>query len=557
MKHFKTFLLLILVLCMVCSLFSACKPADEDEDIIANNPGASIPNTQNDPTQSTPEGDTDSPVTENTPGATDTDTPGATPGQSGSNPSGTTNGDTPNTESNTTTPSAGGLTGNPLMKPGKTYNNGAAVSFDIDKTGFTKSGSLADLNGKTLTLFTGVDYAMFGYNNTSGKYLGEWEWFKELKRLYGVTIKYNRCSSGSNAVLKPFQAMSAGKDCDLITTHVGSFPYICNILAPLDQYCNMDKLTSSPGLDPMITQQTTWKNKPIVLGPCLANGVFNYNRTFIKNQGLDDPYTLFKAGKWNWTAFSKYMTALPDTDPQGKTVYGCSTWSQFWYWANTNGKACFEINHTDPNGGIVNNWDSAEVKETFVWLENVCDAGGNYLDGNAGNSLVGTDKTRLTVMCYGVAGVDKTGLVDESKGNEFFWVPFPKNEKNAKAVNHVEVYGYGIGIPRKTNKEQNRVAAVKFCELWCNRYTEARFDFLMHLAKWSTDQVNELYNFGTTNGRFGLGSGVGKLASIANNTTTNFNRSVYDKSFSVSTCMAKLSNLAKTEIENVIKFGVQ
>ena len=544
MKHLKNFMLLVLILCMVCSPLSACKPAEEDEQLLITNPVQTTPDTQNDPTQATPDGETENSPSDTTPGNIEANTPGSSA--------------TPNNgASNITETPGGGFSGNPLMNPAKTYNSGAAVSFDIDKTGFTKSGSLADLNGKTLTLFTGVDYGMFGYNNASGKYLNEWEWFKELKRLYGVTVKYNRCSAGSNAVLKPFQAMSAGKDCDLITTHVGSFPYICNILAPLDQYCNMDKLTASPGLDPMITQQTTWKNKPIVLGPCLANGVFNYNRTFIQNQGLDDPYTLFKQNNWNWTTFAKYMTALPDTDPQGKTVYGCSTWSQFWYWANTNAKACFEIDHTAPNGGIVNNWDSAEVKETFIWLENVCDAGGNYLDGNAGESLAGVDKTRLTVMCYGVAGVDKVGLAAQNKDNEYFWVPFPKNEKNSKAVNHVEVYGYGIGVPRKTNKEQNRVAAVKFCELWCNRYTEARFDFLMHRAKWSTDQISELYNFGTTNGRFGLGSGVGKLAGIANNTTTNFNRSVYDKSFSVSTCMAKLSNLAKAEIDNVIKFGVQ
>ena len=188
------------------------------------------------------------------------------------------------------------------------------------------------------------------------------------------------------------------------------------------------------------------------------------------------------------------------------------------------------------------------------------DAGGAYFDGDPGSAFWGTDKAKYVVMQYGTAGVDVVGIQEaENKSNVYRWVPFPKNEKNSKAVNHVEVYGRGIGIPRKTNKEANRVAAVKFCELWCSRFTEARFDSLITRSKWTYDQVVEFYEFGKTNGRFGLGSGVGKLSSFAGagNGQTKFNKSIMDASLSTATCMAKLSNYAKQEVANVLKFGIQ
>ena len=207
-----------------------------------------------------------------------------------------------------------------------------------------------------------------------------------------------------------------------------------------------------------------------------------------------------------------------------------------------------------------NNWDKAEIKETYVWLESVMDGGGTYFDGDGGQFFWNTHKTNYTVMNYGACGYDIVGILEEeNKTNDYRWCPFPKNEKNSKAINHVEVYGRGIGIPRKTNKENNRLAAVKFCELWCNRFTEARFDALISRSKWTYDQVKEFYDYAKTHGRMGMGSGVGKLASYAGAgaTGTKFNASIMDAGVSTATAMAKLSNLAKQEIANVLKFGIQ
>lgn len=551
MKRMKTWVVLLVILAISMSMLVACRPDEEDGELVSNPGGPVAGNEQGGDTN---DGDTND---GETPGDSDDPTNPSNP----SNPSQGNDKDQNDQKDNGNTPVDPGkseMNQNPLMKKGKKYNNNAAVSYDLDATGFTKNSKLSDLKGKTLTLFTGVDYGQWNYFNSSNKYITEWDWFKELKRTYGVTIKYVRCGPGNN-VLKPFQAMSAGKDCDLITTHVTSFPYICNILAPLDDYCDFSKMSNSPGLDPMVTEATRWKGKNIVVGPCLVSGVFFYNQTFVKNAGLDDPNALWKKGEWNWTNFKKYMTGLPKTTSTGKKVYGCSTWVQWWYWANTNGKAAFEIDHENPNGGVINNFDSAEVKETYVWLESVMDAGGQYWDGDLGAAMYNADKAKFGVMCYGWYNMDIKGMDpdDENRNVSWSWVPFPKNEKNPDAINHVEIYGFAIGMPRKTNKEGNRAAAAKFCELWCNRYTEARFDYLTDRSQWSYDQIVEYYEYGKKNGRMGLGGGVGNLGGWANDKATNFNLSIVDASYSVASAMSKLSNYAKTELDKVLKFGVQ
>lgn len=253
------------------------------------------------------------------------------------------------------------------------------------------------------------------------------------------------------------------------------------------------------------------------------------------------------------------MVNMPDTTKDGKKIYGCGTWGQYWYWANSNGKACFEIDGSDPNGAITNNWDSAEVKETYVWLESVCDSGGNYLNGDPGDSFIdNTHKSMFTVMFFGAPGVDYVSL-QESKNpaasNEFRWVPFPNNEKNKNSENHVELYGLGIGLPRKTKTEGNRIAAAKLLDLHLNRWTESRFDTLRYRCKWTTEQILEYFEFGKTNGKFGIGAGLGQFASFASK--EKFVQSITDASFSTATCMSKCSNYAKQEINNVLKFGVQ
>ena len=556
MKKLKSLIVLLLLPALVASCFVACRPASEEEGWVdSNSPAATVEDPDND-------SDTDVNQSTDTDNKTDADNNTHADNKTDADHKTDTDNktDTDSKEDGGPTPTVDSeLNENPLMNPSKKINYGPTISYDIDKTGFSK-GTIADLKGKTLTLYTGVDYSMFGYTNSAEKgatWIGEWQWFKQLKKVYGLTVKYVRCGPGNN-VIKPFQAMSAGKECDIITTHVASFPYVCNILAPLDQYANFASFNNSPGLDPQMTEATRWKGHPVALGPCLSNGALAYDKTYIESCGLEDPRELFEKGEWNWTNFKKYMLALPKTTKDGKKVIGMSTWGQYYYWAATNGKPCFEIDGDDPNGAIINNWDSTEVRETYIWLESVCDAGGQYYNGSA-PGFFSEDKTYFSAMAYSnMNGYDIVDLKAEGVPyHEQDWVPFPKNEKNPNALNHVEIYGYGIGLPRKTAKEGNRTAAMKFAEIWCNRYTEARFDRLRERCLWTYEEIVEYYEYGKKYGKMGLGSGVGTFANHAGGSNTNWAKSITDASFSTASCHEKASNYAKQEIQNVLKFGVQ
>ncbi len=554
MKKIKSLIVLLLILVFAMSMMAACRPADEDGDWDnGGNDGNTIVGGGNQPEADDPSSEGDTPSDDENDGPS-TENPA---GNEGENKTDKDNGNENKDPDAETVIGESGQTiviENPLMSESKAYNQDATPSYNIDDIKFSKA-TLSELKGKTLTYYTSVDYNLFSYDNKSNKSIGEWAWLKELKKAYGLTVKYVRCSPGNN-VIKPFQAMSAGKDCDVVATHVASFPYICNILAPLEPYYDFSKMEDNPGVNPMVTELTRWKGHNIVVGPNGDLGAWNYNSTYVKNAGLEDPYDLWKKGEWTWTNFKKYMVGLPDTTSKGQKVYGAVTAGQYYYWPCTNNKPCFEIDGDDPNGGIINNWTAPEVKETFIWLEGVCDAGGSYLSGDAGSSFWGTDKAKYCVMVYGTPGVNVVGIEEEeNKANDYRWCPFPRNEKNPDAISHVEMYGRGFGLPRKTNKEGNRAAAAKFIDLICNRWTEARFDNLRHKSKWSTEKIMEYFNYGETHARFGLGSGVGQFHSLA--VKEKFIASIADASFSAATCMEKCNNHAKNEVANVLKFGVQ
>lgn len=552
MKKIKSAVVLLLILVFAMSMMAACRPADDDGGNWGPAGGGQTVGSEDvqDPNGEVegPGNTTDDPAANNQGGTQGGNNQGGS--QGGNNQGGNQgSGDEVQLDNGQTV-----VVSNPLMSESKPYNKGVAPTCNIDDIKFSK-GKLSDLKGKTLTYYTAVDYGLFYYFNNGGKEVIEWSWLKELKKTYGLTVKMVR-SAGVANVLKSFQAMSAGKDCDVIATHVASFPYVCNILAPMEPYYDFSKIDDNPGLNPMVTELTRWKGANIVLGPNGDLGAWNYNATFVKNAGLEDPYDLWKKGQWNWTNFKKYMLGLPDTTSKGQKVYGAATDGQYYYWPNTNGKACFEINGDDPNGGIVNNWNTPEVKETFLWLEGICDQGGAYLSGSGNAGFWGQDKTTFVVMNYGTPGLDIVGIKEEeNKSNEYKWCPFPRNEKNSKSINHVEMYGRGLGLPRKTNKEGNRQAAAKFIDLFCNRWTEAKFDNLRHRSKWSTKQIMEYFNYGETNALFGLGSGVGQFHSLA--VKENFIDSIAKASFSAATCHEKCINHAKNEVANVLKFGIQ
>ena len=296
MKKIKQLLILLVLLTMSLSVFSACRPAtDEDEDDwnVGTEQQTNSGQDENEQDGGQDENEQDGEQNENEQNGSEQNENE----QNGSEQNGgEQNGGENDGEQNVpqgTGPAATDFYSNPLMSPSKPYNTEIKVSYDIDEIGFTK-GKLSDLKGKILTFYNCSGYELFSYYNKSNKNISERTWLKELRKTYGVTVKVVQ---GDRPGVKAFQAMSAGKDIDLISTHVSSFPYICNIMAPLEQYVNMNKVQENPGINPMMTTITKWKGNSIVLAPNGSVGALKYNATFVKSAGLDDPYELWKAGQ--------------------------------------------------------------------------------------------------------------------------------------------------------------------------------------------------------------------------------------------------------------------
>ena len=138
------------------------------------------------------------------------------------------------------------------------------------------------------------------------------------------------------------------------------------------------------------------------------------------------------------------------------------------------------------------------------------------------------------------------------------WVPYPRNQDNPKAINHVQIYGFGCGVSRKLKNEQNAAAAAKFCELWCNRFCETQFDRLQYVTKFTYEQAKEYYEFGRTNGIIGLGSGLAKVQTMLNskNGCYLFN-SFFMTKYNTAQEYEKGTNFVKQCVEDCKKFGLQ
>lgn len=113
---------------------------------------------------------------------------------------------------------------NPLINRDRQQNKGLAPSFNIDDTGFVRAGTkIADLKKKTLAFYTADNFAAWSYRNEKGVTIDEWEWFSQLKKEYGLTIKYTK-SQHMKSTESALQAMNAGKPCDIIYSNHVVFP---------------------------------------------------------------------------------------------------------------------------------------------------------------------------------------------------------------------------------------------------------------------------------------------------------------------------------------------
>ena len=447
---------------------------------------------------------------------------------------------------------------NPLIAESKALNHKVGVSFDLDTTGFVKNKiKLADLKGKTFIMITAIDVPFFNYKDADGKTVSEWDWWDSLRNEYGLKVKYIKTEL-SKSVSQNLTYQSSGKQVDLVPTHRSWFPQWMNLSQPLDPYVNTNLIGNSPGVDLRTLEQTKWGGTYRCIAPIGAVDVIWYNESMVEQLGLKDPHKTWKEGKWNWNAWKDFLVSVPSQGPTGKTL---APWSQAEhdscvFWPQTTGLTLFEIDRSSKEPKLVNNFNDERVEKSLVFYSSTV-KGVDFLNRRTSTDPWNEMFTKGTVIMMNTMYLCKDFSDNAfAKSNKFNWVPYPKS-MDSTGVDMTMSYGATMMLPRKMKVQKNAPYAVKFMELWANRFTEAIFDFQKagHL-QFNYAQRKEYYEFVSQNNYFGIGYRV--LEALTGDEKEYYNQlfwSMYNNNWNTATAIEQLRNLAAKACEDVVKYG--
>ncbi|MBR6793454.1 MAG: hypothetical protein IKM48_03730 [Clostridia bacterium] len=572
MKKFCKIIAVIMAVLMLVTMATACKNSSDDEFDGVFNPGGDTVQDGNNQTNQGGEDNTDDP-SGSTPG--DDNTPDGS-SQGDKKPSGGTQGDKNPTNGDDKKPGNDGeptkkpvdqeqankeyvasekynMDNNPLLFEGKKENTKFELNFDLDTTGFVKNNiKIADLKGKTLNLITGVRYGCWEFKNDKGEYVSEFDWFDECKKLFGLNVKYT-ISRFDQADQQALTYMNAGKALDIIGTHVGGFPKYLNLSRPLDPYINIQNKGNSPGVCEMTLEQTKWGGSYRCMSAIGAVNVMWYNQSLVEQFNLKDPHKLFQEDKWDWDAFEAFMKSIPKTTPEGKELKAyrqCGSDMKY-SWPLTNGCGDIEIDTKSKEPNLINNWLDDRTVAAREFISRVCKSV-NY-GGSFGNLY--TDGTLMMSDAYNMnPNFDST---DYGKAHKYNWVPFPK--ANTPTGRYVAFnYGFTQMLAKKMKTESNAPYAVKFMELWANRFTEANYDFFSQNTSIAMDYKakKEHFEFCINNTYFGVQMNEWDMVTGDNKKAfSQFSSSYTNPQYNVTTEGKAVANIVEQAIKDCLIYG--
>ena len=567
MRKFCKVLAVILAALMLTTMATACKKSDEDDlDVIggsSSNGGGSGGSGNGDGTGSGDDGT-------GTGGTGNTGTGNNGTGNNGTGNNGTGNNGTGSSGNGTTKPPATvdeaienydatkkyDAQNNPLVTEAKQPNTGVEPSFDIDTTGFVKNNiSVKDLKGKTLTLITAIYYSTFQYMGPKGELLDEWDWFDSMKDTYGLNLKYVK-SRFDKSVQQSLTYMNAGKALDLIPTHVGGFPKFLNLSQALDPYINIQNIGNSPGVDEMTLNETKWGGTYRCISPIGAVNVLWYNQSMVEEFGLKDPHKTWQEGNWNWDTFKAFITSVPSTTSDGKKLNAyrqCS--SDTWYsWAMTNGVKPIAIDTESSTPNLINNWLDSKTLQAWEFISGVYKSinyGGEWHEMFRDGTLMMSDTLNL------MNDYDQAEGYDYARSHKYNWVPYPK-ATTATGTDVAFNYGYTMMIPKKVKTQSNIPYAVKFAELWANRFTEAIFDYFATISYLNFDysQRKEYFEFVISHTYFGVQMNEWDMLTGDNKTAMNRWFSAQSKAqYNIVTEANAVKNIVDQAIKDCLAYG--
>jgi ABC-type glycerol-3-phosphate transport system substrate-binding protein len=387
--------------------------------------------------------------------------------------------------------------------------------------------------------------------------LDEWDWFDSMKKTYGLNIKYIK-SRFDKAPAQCVTYMNSGKALDIIPTHRAGFPKYFMLGRALDPYVNMQYVNNSPGVDNRTLEQTKWDDTYRCISPIGAVDVIWYNESMVSALGLQDPYTLWKQDKWDWAAFETFQKSVPLKTLDGKSLTGFaqSMPDTINFFPRTNGVSTFDLKTTGGKTQLTHNFNDQRSLDAMTWIAGVCKSNG-WIDRRSSEDPqmdMYVDGTCIMASTLHLMG--EWSNKDYAKTQEYNWVPYPKGPGEG-GENICMNYGATMMLPKKTKSEKNVPYAVKFMELWANRFTEAIFDYLdQKCYNFSYAERKEYFNFATQHNYFP--NGTSTFDGLTGSDKEYFNQfrwSFYNPNYNVATTLEQVCNIVNKAVEGSMEFA--
>lgn len=216
------------------------------------------------------------------------------------------------------------------------------------------------------------------------------------------------------------EMLNAGETVDMFPYEQGAFPegLTRDLYAPLDPY--YEELGMDTGIwDDMqeVIDMYSYGDGHYVIPYSFTNPVvLTYSRKMIQQEGLSDPYELYKQGSWNWDTFMDMMQTFKENTPDGTTRYGIS---------GELGRAALASSGRSvvnkENGQLVNNISDPEIAKAEQMVIDISQQGlyrSNWLehfdtDGN------------ILFYAMGTWTLGESNALNDDK--DLMIVPFPKS----------------------------------------------------------------------------------------------------------------------------------
>lgn len=178
--------------------------------------------------------------------------------------------------------------------------------------------------------------------------------------------------------------------------------------------------------------------------------IVTYSRKIMQSEGLGDPYTLYKEGKWDWNTFMDMMEKFVANTPEGYTRYGINGWF---------GQALMmSTSHTVVNYDgqkFINNINDPEIEKAELLMQDI--AKKNLYR----NEWVGYFPDDHSTLFFAMADWALGESNAKNEDMDLMIVPFPKAPD---AKNYYLSCNYGAKMLVKGSEHGEAVANYIKCE---------------------------------------------------------------------------------------------